>query len=69
MIYALLISSVFFILFLVLYIRSVIFNGILRNTIKELTKDVEIKQKQLEISSAVPATPDDLTKRMLDGTL
>lgn len=52
-----------------LLIRSVIENGLLRNQILELQKNVYVKQKQLEIAANHPDTPADLAKRMRDGTL
>ena len=57
------------IIFMVLYIRSLIRNSKLQNQNKELSKDVDVKQKQLEIAANHPDTPADLAKRMRDGTL
>lgn len=57
------------IVFLFLFIRSAITNGKLNNENSELSKNVDIKQKQLEIAANHPDTPADLSKRMRDGTL
>lgn len=57
------------VVFLWLFIRSAIANGNLKNQNSELQKNVDVKQKQLEIAANHPDTPADLAKRMRDGTL
>lgn len=69
LIYALVGTSLMAIIFLWLFIRSVITNGKLKSNIAELSKNVNIKQKQLEIAANIPSTPVDLAKRMHDGSL
>lgn len=69
MIWGLILSIVSAIVFLFLFIRSAIANGNLRNQNMELQKNVDVKQKQLEIAANHPDTPADLAKRMRDGAL
>lgn len=57
------------VVFLWLFIRSAIANGKLRIENMELSKNVDTKQKQLEIAANHPDTPADLAKRMREGTL
>ena len=56
-------------LFLWLFVRSAIANGILRAENTELKKNVDMAKKQLDIAANHPDTPADLAKRMRDGTL
>lgn len=57
------------ILFLFLFIRSSITNGKLKNENAELSKNVDVKQKQLEIAANHKDTPPELAERMRKGTL
>ncbi len=69
MIWGLLSAAGAAVIFLFLFIRSAINNGKLKNDNKELSKNVDVKQKQLEIAANHPDTPADLADRMRKGTL
>lgn len=69
MLYALLGAIGSAVLFLILFVRSAIANGKLKNLNAELSKDADIKQKQLEIAANHPDTPAELADRMRKGTL
>lgn len=69
MIWALSIVSMIGSLFVFLFIRSAIANGKLKSENMELFKNVDVKQKQLEIAANHPDTPADLADRMRKGTL
>lgn len=69
MIYVILTSAGLAGLFLYLFIRAEVANGKLKLGNAELSKNADIKQKQLEIAANHPDTPADLAKRMRDGTL
>lgn len=69
MIYALAASFGLAALFLFLFVRSAIANGKLRNQIAETKKSVDIKDRQMEIAARPKETPDELLKRMENGTL
>ncbi len=69
MIYALLgfISST--VLFLFLYLRSVIAYNKLKTDIALLNKNVDIVYKQLNIAALPPISPEGLAKQMKEGNL
>lgn len=56
-------------IFLFLWVRSAITNGILRNQIAELTKNDNVQDKQLEIAASPALTDDELADKLRKGNL
>lgn len=69
MLYALGLSLGAAIIFIWLYIRAASRVSKLNYLVEALSKDVEIKKKQLEIAANDPSAPADLLKRMREGSL
>lgn len=69
MIYELIAAIVLATIFLILYVKTAINLGTLKNKIKGLQKDVEVAKKQIEIAANHPDTPASLADRMRNGTL